>query len=162
MMRRVARPLLLTAGLLGVVAGLRSQLPQAALAARGLEPTSGPLSVLRSGVGRRAAYVAAVGELVIDKLPSTPSRVAPRGLAGRIASGAVAGASLASASGRRGAPLILPAVFGAVGAYAGSWGGYSVRKAVVTASRLPDPVVAVGEDLLAVGLVAAVVPRGAG
>lgn len=58
--------------------------------------------------------------------------------------------------------MILPAVPGAAGAYAGSWGGYAVRKAVVTASGLPDPVVAVGEDLLAVGLVALIWPGTAG
>ena len=100
--------LVLRAGLLGVVAGLRSQLPTAALAARGLEPSSGPLAVLGSGGGRRASYLAAVGEIVADKLPVTPSRMDRGPLIGRVVSGAIAGAVLASARGVRGARLVLP------------------------------------------------------
>ena len=152
--------LVLRAGLLGVVAGLRSQLPTAALAARGLEPSSGPLAVLGSGGGRRASYLAAVGEIVADKLPVTPSRMDRGPLIGRVVSGAIAGAVLASARGVRGARLVLPMAAGAGGAYLGSWGGYTARKAVGAATGLPDPVVAVGEDLVAVGLAAAAV-RGA-
>lgn len=155
----VTRPLLLTAGLLGVVAGLRSQLPNAVLAARGLEPADGPLRLLGSGAGRRAAYLAAVGELVADKLPATPSRVEPGPLVGRVVSGALAGAAFASAAGVRGARLVPPAVAGALGAYAGTWGGYLARRTAVERSGLPDPVVAAGEDLLAVGLALAALPR---
>ena len=40
------------------------------------------------------------------------------------------------------------------GAYLGSWGGYTARRAAVEATGLSDPVVAVGEDVLAVGLAA--------
>ena len=69
-------PLLVArAGLLGVVAGLRSQFPAAALAARGLEPASRSLALLSTPGGRRAAYLAAAGEIVVDKLPVTPDRV---------------------------------------------------------------------------------------
>jgi phosphate/sulfate permease len=59
----MSRAPVVVAGLLGVVAGMRSQLPQAALAARGLEPATGPLSFLRSGLGRRAAYATAAGQV---------------------------------------------------------------------------------------------------
>jgi uncharacterized membrane protein len=155
----VTRPLLLTAGLLGVVAGLRSQLPNAVLAARGLEPAGGPLTLLGSGPGRRASYLAAAGEIIADKLPMTPSRVDRGPLIGRIASGALAGTAFASATGVRGARLIPPAVAGAAGAFAGSWGGYTARKAAVEATGLPDPVVAVVEDLAAVGLALAALPQ---
>jgi uncharacterized membrane protein len=150
----VARPLLLTAGLLGVTAGLRSQLPNAALAARGLEPTRGPLAVLGSGAGRRASYLAAAGEIVADKLPATPSRMDRGPLAGRLVSGALAAVAFGSATGVRGARLVPPALVGAAGAYLGSWGGATARKAAAEATGLPDPVVAVGEDLVAVGLAA--------
>jgi uncharacterized membrane protein len=152
--------LVLRAGLLGIVAGLRSQLPTAALAARDLEPESGPLAFLGSGGGRRASYLAAAGEIVADKLPVTPSRMERGQLIGRVISGGIAGAVLASARGVRGARLVLPVATAAAGAYLGSWGGYTARKAVGTATGLPDPVVAVGEDLVAVGL-AAVAVRGA-
>jgi uncharacterized membrane protein len=160
--RIVSRPLLLSAGLLGVVAGLRSQLPGAVLAARGLEPTHGPLKLLGTDVGRRAAYLAAVGELVADKLPATPSRVEGGALVGRVVSGALAGATLASATGARGGRLVLPVLAGGAGAWAGSWGGYLARRAAVERTGLPDPVVAIGEDLLAGGLALAAVSRGDG
>ena len=152
------RPLLLSAALLGVVAGLRTQVPGAVLAARDLEPTDGPLALLGTGVGKRVAYLGAVGELIADKLPATPSRVEQAQLIGRVLGGVLAAASLASATGVRGARLILPAVVGGAGAWAGSWGGYLARKAAVERTGLPDPVVAVAEDLLAVGLALAAVP----
>ena len=92
--------------MLGVVAGLRSQFPAAALAARGLRPASRPLTLIATPGGRRAAYLAAAGEIVVDKLPVTPDRVEPRGLVARVASGAIAGTVLASASGVRGTRLV--------------------------------------------------------
>lgn len=150
---------MITAGLLGVVAGLRSQLPNAALAARGLGPTSGPLALLGSGAGRRAAYLAAAGEIVADKLPATPTRVDRGPLIGRIVSGALAGAVFAASAGSRRGRLVAPALAGAAGAYAGTWGGYTARRRLVAATGLPDPVVAVAEDALAVGLVALALPR---
>jgi uncharacterized membrane protein len=152
--------LLLRCGLLGVVAGLRSQFPAAALAAAGLEAPRGPFALLGSSGGRRAAYLAAAGEIVVDKLPVTPDRVEVRGLLARAASGAVAGGVLAAATGRRGARVVLPVLAGSAGAYLGSWGGFSGRRALVAATGLPDPVVAVAEDALAIGL-AAVAVRGA-
>ncbi len=146
--------LVLRAGLLGVVAGLRSQLPTAALAARDVEPPRGPLGLLASAGGRRAAYLAAVGEIVADKLPVTPSRMDRGPLVGRIVSGGVAGAVLASAAGVRGARLVLPVATAAAAAYLGSWAGYTARAAVGRATGLPDPAVAVAEDVVAVGLAA--------
>jgi uncharacterized membrane protein len=143
------------AGLLGVVAGLRSAVPAAALAVRGLEPNSQLLSVL--GGSRRAAYLAVAGELIADKLPVTPHRTDRGPLIVRIASGAAAGAMLASATGVRGARLVLPVLAAAGGAYLGSWGGFAARRAVKTATGLPDPVVAVAEDVVAVGLAAVAV-----
>jgi uncharacterized membrane protein len=155
----MSRHLLLSAGLLGVVAGLRSQLPHAVLAARGVEPADGPLKLLGTGAGRNASYLAAVGELVADKLSVTPSRVDRGALIGRVLSGALAATTLASATGVRGARLIPPALAGGAGAWAGSWGGYLARRAAVERTGLPDPVVAVAEDLLAGGLALAAVPR---
>jgi uncharacterized membrane protein len=152
--------LVLRSGLLGVVAGLRSTIPAAALAVGGLEPTSRPLAPLATHGGRRAAVLAAAGELLLDKLPVTPDRVENRALVARVAGGALAGATLASATGVRGARLAVPVLAGAGGAYLGSWGGFAARRAVSTGTSLPDPVVAVAEDLVAVGL-AAVAVRGA-
>jgi uncharacterized membrane protein len=153
--------LVLRSGLLGVVAGLRSAIPAAALAVGGLEPASRPLALLASRGARRAAVLAAAGELVVDKLPVTPDRVDSRGLISRVASGALAGAMLASATGVRGSRLLVPVLAGGGGAYLGSWGGFAARQALGKATRLPDPAVAVAEDLVAVVL-AAVAVRSAG
>jgi uncharacterized membrane protein len=151
--------LVLRSGLLGVVAGLRSALPAAALAAAGLEPASRPLALIATAGGRRGAYLAAAGEIVVDKLPVTPDRVDTRGLVARVGSGAIAAAVLASAAGARGGRLVLPVLAGAGGAFLGSWGGFAARRALVARTGLADPVVATAEDALAIGL-AAIAVRG--
>ena len=78
--------------------------------------------------------VLAIGELINDKLPKTPSRKAPPSFAFRILSGAFSGAAIGASSGS----LALGACAGALGAVVGTLGGYEVR------SRLAK---AVGRDL---------------
>src|SRR6478609_979484 len=72
---------------LGAATGLRSQLGLAAVVARP-GPTLPPM--FRKPLIRRVAVVAAAGELVIDKLPTTPSRLSPQGIVPRLALGALA------------------------------------------------------------------------
>jgi uncharacterized membrane protein len=91
----------------------------------------------------------AVAELVNDKLPRTPSRTAPGPLAGRILLGALAAATLTA--GAAGGSVALGAVAGAAGALAGTFGGYQARTRLVRALGVPDLVVALLEDLVAVG-----------
>src|SRR5918996_1128590 len=87
------------ASMLGAAAGMRSQLPIALL---GLESARGRFDPGRSWPARRlarpggvaAAVLAAVGELVADKLPTTPDRTRPGPFAGRVASGALVGAAV--------------------------------------------------------------------
>jgi uncharacterized membrane protein len=141
-------------GVLGFAAGLRSQVPWAGLALSGLAPTFGPARSAGSGPRRVLTVLAAAAEIVSDKLPFTPSRVRPPALAARVVSGALVGASLASAFGRRGAGLAAPAALAGATAAAGSVAGYHARKAVTTGTSVPDPVAAVVEDGVTVGLVA--------
>ena len=81
-------PVLVLAFLIGVVAGLRALTPAAAVswAARlgwlNLEGT--PLGFLRYTVSSILFTVLALGELVNDKLPKTPSRKAPASLGARL------------------------------------------------------------------------------
>jgi uncharacterized membrane protein len=89
----------------------------------------------------------AIGELIVDKLPQTPARTAPMGLIARVVMGALSGAAL-SVSGGRG--LAIGAVLGALGGVAGAFAGYQIRHGLVTHNKLPDFVVAVVEDLLAI------------
>lgn len=144
------------AALLGFVAGLRSQLPHALLALaanRGVFAAGAPapLGLLRSRRTLAALGLAAAGELVVDKLPGTPSRTRPGPLGGRIAIGALVGAAVAQEAG---ATVPAGAVLGAAGAAAGSFAGAAYRRVAAEATGLPDPVLALAEDATAVGLAA--------
>jgi uncharacterized membrane protein len=94
----------------------------------------------------------AVGELVADKLPFIPSRLAPGPLIGRIVSGGLCGATLAAAAG---GSLAVNVVLGGIAAVVGATAGYRGRRRM--SSRFPDIVVAVVEDLVAIGLAVAAV-----
>jgi uncharacterized membrane protein len=144
--------LLLLALALGVLAGLRSMTPPAvvAWAARlgylDLDPT--PLAFLGSALAAWLFVAAALGELVGDKLPSTPNRTAPGPLVARLLTGALAGSALAAGAG---GSLAGGAVAGALGAVVGAFGGYRTRTGLVRALGTPDYLVAVMEDVIAVG-----------
>ncbi len=133
--------------LLGAASGLRSQLGVATVVAR--SDSSLP-RVLRRPWTRRLLVAAAVGELVADKLPGTPSRLAPAGIAGRLALGAVAAALFART---RRAPWLPAAAIGAASAAVAAKLGHDARAQL--AHHAPDPAVAVVEDALALGLAAA-------
>lgn len=68
--------------------------------------------------------VLAIGELIIDKLPNTPSRKVPPQFIARILSGSLVGATAGAASGA----LILGLLAGAVGAIGGTYSGAAVRR----------------------------------
>ena len=144
--------LLLLALALGVASGLRSMTPPAvvAWAARlghlDLDPT--PLAFLGSPVAAWLFAAAALGELVGDKLPFTPHRTRPGPFGARLLSGALSGGALAAGAG---GPLAGGAIAGALGAVVGTLGGYRARTGLVRALGTPDYVVAVTEDLIAVG-----------
>lgn len=90
----------------------------------------------------------ALGELVADKLPNTPARTAPMGLIARIVLGGACGAALAVSAG---ASVVLGAVMGVIGALVGTYGGYNARHALVSRMHVPDLVVALAEDAIAIG-----------
>jgi uncharacterized membrane protein len=138
----------------GFASGLRSQatfpvLTRAANEGRLKVSSNPPFGWLRSETVGWLAYLSAAGEMVVDKLPFTPSRIKPEPLAGRAFFGAISGSIVANASDR---PWIAGAVPGVLGAVVGSFTGYWVRKRIVQSSGLPDVVVALGEDALAHGL----------
>jgi uncharacterized membrane protein len=91
--------------------------------------------------------VLAAGELVTDQLPRTPSRRTPGPFAARVLSGAFSGAALATGVDEA---LALGVIFGALGAVAGTLGGYAARTRLVKALDVPDVAVAIPEDLVAV------------
>jgi uncharacterized membrane protein len=89
----------------------------------------------------------AVGELIADQLPSTPSRTAPPGLIGRIVMGGLCGAGIAAAGPQS---LVPGAILGIAGALIGTFGGYQARTGLVTALKVPDLVIATFEDVVAI------------
>ncbi len=111
----------------GIVSGLRTFTSPAAAswAARtGLLAVSGtPLAFMGFTQIPIIFTVLAIGELIIDKLPNTPSRKAPPPFIARILSGSLVGATAGAASGA----LILGLLAGAVGAVGGTYGGAAVR-----------------------------------
>ena len=137
---------------LGFVAGLRSMTPLAlvawATAFGWLELDATPLAFLETGAARYVLGAFMIGELIADKLPFTPSRTRPGPFGARIASGALVGAALlAGADGS----LLQGALAGALGAVAGTLGGYRARTGLVRRLQVPDLVIALAEDIVAVG-----------
>lgn len=133
---------------LGAVAGMRSMsapalvsgyLQQRQLAAL----ADSPLSWLGTGTAHTALRLAAAGELIADKLPGIPARIQPLPLLGRAASGAVAGAALSDADGEN---WVVGAALGAVSAVIATFGMYHLRRALTRGLGLPDPLVALAED----------------
>jgi uncharacterized membrane protein len=141
---------LVLALLIGLLAGLRSLTAPAAVALGTrlgwLHPGSG-LAWIGSTPAVVVFVLAALLELVADKLPSTPRRTSPPGLIARIVMGGLAGAAVASGGGHSG---VMGALVGIVGALAGTYGGYEARRRLVQALGTPDFVIAVLEDLVAI------------
>ncbi|MGI4828617.1 MAG: DUF4126 family protein [Janthinobacterium lividum] len=139
--------------LLGVSTGLRSFTPLAVVAwfAR-----SGKLPVENtwaSWIAHPAAVgvltAAALGESIADKLPNTPNRTAALPLIGRLALGGTVGAIVATAFRR---PIAGGIAMGVVGAAAGTYGGFYLRKGLTKGAGLADLPVAITGDSAAVAL----------
>jgi uncharacterized membrane protein len=113
----------------GFVAGLRTMIALAAVAFE-----------RRALVYAAIASVAAVAELIADKLPKTPSRLVPRMLLFRCVIGAVCGYVVMGG--------VWSVVIGIAGALAGSYAGAAFRRTFTSRSA------AFFEDGVALGLAA--------
>jgi len=142
----------LMAFLIGLVAGLRAMMAPAAVswAARlgWLNLQGTPLAFLGAAVTPWIFTVAALGELVNDKLPKTGSRKAPPALIARVLMGALCGAAVGAA----GQALAAGLAAGAIGAVAGTLGGYEFRARLVRALGGKDLPIALLEDVIAIVL----------
>ena len=98
-------------------------------------------------VGRAVAGLAVGGELVVDKLPNTPSRLEPPGLIARAVLASAAGALIARASER---PMVPAAAVAALAALASARIGHDLR--VLASRRVPPLAAALGEDVVALAL----------
>jgi uncharacterized membrane protein len=133
--------------LLGAATGLRGGIAVATMAAR--SDPSLPAIFLQPWT-RRLLVAAAAGELVVDKLPATPSRPEPAGLTSRLVMGALTAGLFART---RRAPWLPAAAIGASTAAVSAKVGHDLRARL--AEHAPDPAFAVVEDAVALGLAAA-------
>jgi len=143
----------LQAACLGVIAGMRSMGAPALVSdhlARSASPSLGPSPLRWLGTAKAATITKflAAGEIVGDKLPMTPSRLAPAPLVARMVSGGMCGAALCLHGGKRGD---VGAVLGMAGALAGAFGFYHLRRTLGQKTSIPDPVLGAAEDVLAFG-----------
>ena len=127
---------------IGFVSGLRTFTPVAAVL------------LMRGGILGIIAAVAAVGEYVVDVLPTTPSRTQAMGLSARIVSGAFVGWIIATMHDGSG---IFGAIAGIAGAVIGAYAGHAARLAAI--ARIGRYPAAIVEDLVAIGLAAVIVTR---
>jgi uncharacterized membrane protein len=146
-------PGLLHTFLIGFVSGLRSMTAPAVVswAARlgWIDLSKTPLAFLGYAATPYNISLLAIAELIADKLPMTPSRKAPAGFIARIVLGAFSGCALSLGIGQSG---VVGAVLGCLGAVAGTLGGYKARTSLVSALKVPDILIALLEDALAIGV----------
>ncbi len=113
---------------------------------------SSPLRALQKPLVARGFKLAAAGEMVMDKLPCTPDRIAPRVLLGRLLSGALVGAAVYKSREGSGAT---GAVVGGLGAVVATFISYALRMGISQQAGWPVAAVGVGEDALVLGAGAA-------
>jgi uncharacterized membrane protein len=152
-MTPVTFPGLLHTFLIGAVSGLRSMTAPAVVSWAAylgwIDLSKTSLAFLGYAATPYIVSLLAIAELIIDKLPATPSRKAPPAFMTRIVLGALSGCALSLGIGQ---PGVIGALLGCVGAVAGTLGGYEARTRFVRGSNLPDVVVALCEDVLAIAV----------
>lgn len=157
-------PALILALMIGFVAGLRAMMPLAAVswgaALDWIALDNTALSWVGSWITVAILTVLAIGELVTDQLPSTPSRKVPAQFGARLVTGGLAGAVIGFAYGH----WVSALGAGVIGAVLGTLAGAEVRSRLVKANGGTDLPVALAEDALAIvlGFLAAYLVRGWG
>jgi uncharacterized membrane protein len=135
---------------IGIVAGLRAMTAPAAISWASrlgwLDLSQTGLAFLGYAVTPWILTVLALGELVTDKLPATPSRTVPIQFGTRVASGGLSGAAIGAAGGQ----LVIGSIGGIIGAVIGTLGGRAFRARLAAAFQRDRPAALI-EDAIAVG-----------
>lgn len=139
---------LLAAVLIGIVTGLRAMMGPAivswAAQLGSIDVAATPLAFIGWRWTPWLFTLVALGELVTDQLPSTPSRTVPPQFIVRLVLGALAGATIGAGSGQ----MIAGGAAGAIGALIGTLGGAKARGALASAFGNDRPA-AIVEDIVA-------------
>jgi uncharacterized membrane protein len=142
---------LIAAFVLGIACGLRVMVGFAAVswaASSQRLPLQGTwLSFLGFRFTPYITSLLAIGEIINDKLPKTPSRLVPPQFGARIVMGAFTGSAIGLASGH----LIMGALAGIIGSIVGTLGGAKARGFVAKLFGRDLPA-ALLEDVLAIAL----------
>jgi uncharacterized membrane protein len=137
---------------IGIIAGLRTLTAPAVVAwaahLKWVDLRETWAAFMASAVTLYLLTALAAVELIRDKLPNTPSRKTPGPFAARIVSGALSGAALCVAARQS---SVLGGLLGGLGAVVGTLSGYEARTRLVKAWGVPDFVVALLEDAVAIG-----------
>ena len=137
---------------IGFMCGLRAFAPLALvswLANWGWMPLAGShLAFLGTTTGAVIVSLIALVELVGDKLPNTPRRTESGPLAARMLTGTMCAVAVFAAAGQS---LVLGIICGVIGSIAGAFAGYHARRALVSGLRIPDFIIAIVEDIVAIG-----------
>ena len=140
----------LLALLIGIIAGLRTMTAPAMVswaAYLGLLNLNGTwLAFLGNGWTHWILTLLALGELVTDQLPSTPSRKVPVQFGARIVTGAFSGAAIGAGSGALAGGLLAGIAGAVIGTLAGS--AFRTKLAAAFGSDRPAAII---EDLVAIG-----------
>jgi uncharacterized membrane protein len=148
---------LLSAFLLGCICGLRSMTAPAVVAwgaHLGWLHLEGSLfAFFANKISLVIFSLFAVSELIADKLPFIPPRTQAGPLVVRMVFGAMCGAAICTSGA---SSQLLGAILGAAGGVAGAFAGYAYRRRLsrgsnVRGSGIPDLLLALLEDLVAVG-----------
>lgn len=146
----------LLALIMGIVAGLRTMMAPAAIswaASLGFLNLEGTwLAFLGYAWTPWILTVLAIGELIADQLPSTPSRTVPVQFGGRIVMGGLTGLAIATPAGAAIGGLIA----GIIGAVIGTLGGRALRGQLAKVFGSDRPAALI-EDALAIMVAASVV-----
>ena len=137
---------------IGIIAGLRSMMAPALVSWAAhlgwLDLSRSRLSFLGSWAEITILSLLALGELVVDKLPKTPSRTDPGPLIFRAMTGGFSSLSICTSAHQ---PLMIGTILGILGAIAGAFAGYEIRHRLVITFGFSDFSVAVAEDIVAIG-----------
>jgi uncharacterized membrane protein len=142
--------------LIGSVAGLRAMMAPAAvswaahLGFLNLAPTS--IAFLGYALTPWILTALAIGELITDQLPSTPSRTVPVQFGTRLLTGGLSGAAVGASAGALG----IGAIAGVAGAVIGTLGGRAARGQLAAAFGKDRPAALI-EDAVAIAVSVAIV-----
>ena len=136
--------------LIGLIAGLRAMTAPASVSWASrigwLNVAQTPLAFLGHPITPWVFTALALGELVFDQLPTTPSRTMPLPFGARIVIGALCGGAIGAGGG---AP-VTGLVAGIAGAIVGTLGGHAARAQLAAAFGSDRPAALI-EDAVAVG-----------